>query len=60
VSSKKHFCVPNFLTKPPPYVFLGPYGPFSAFGGKTISHQNFSPFFRLSPQNRFPEKQVSG
>jgi hypothetical protein len=60
VSSKKHFCVPNFLTKPPPHVFLGQNGPFGAFGGKTISHKNFSPFCRLSPQNRFPEKQVSG
>jgi hypothetical protein len=59
-SSKKHVCVPNFLTKLPPYVFLGRYGLFSAFGGKSISHQNFSPFCRQSPQNRFSEKQVSG
>jgi hypothetical protein len=29
-------------------------------GAKTISHQNFSPFCRLSPQNRFSEKHVSG
>jgi hypothetical protein len=34
VSSKRDFRVPSFLTKPPPYVFLGPCGPFSAFGGK--------------------------
>jgi hypothetical protein len=60
VSSKKHVWVPNFLTKSSPYVFLWPYGPFNAFGGKTISHQNFSPFCGLSPQKRFPEKQVSG
>jgi hypothetical protein len=56
VSSKKHVCVPNFLTKPAPHVFLGPNGPFGEFGGKTISHQNFSPFCLLSPQNRFSEK----
>jgi hypothetical protein len=60
MSSKKHVCVPNFLTKPPPHVFLGPNGPFGAFGGKTISHENFAPFCLLSPQNRFSEKHVSG
>jgi hypothetical protein len=43
VPSKKNVCVPNFLTKPPPQVFLGPNGPFGAFGGKTISHENFAP-----------------
>jgi hypothetical protein len=60
VSSKKHVCVLNFLTKPAPHVFLGPNGPFGAFWGKTISHENFAPFCLLSPQNRFSEKHVSG
>jgi hypothetical protein len=60
VSSKKHFCVSNFLTKLPPFIFLGQYGTFSMFGRKTISHKNFSPFCLLSPQNRFSEKHVSG
>jgi hypothetical protein len=55
-SSKKHACVPNFLTKPPPHVFLGQNGQFGAFWGKTISHKNFAPFCLLSPQNRFSEK----
>jgi hypothetical protein len=59
-SSKKHACVLNFLTKPPPHVFLGQNGPFGAFWGKTILPQNFSPFCLLSPQNRFSEKHVSG
>jgi hypothetical protein len=36
VSSKKHVRVPNFLTKPPPHVFLGQNGLFGAFRGKTI------------------------
>jgi hypothetical protein len=60
VSSKKHVCVPNFLTKPPPHIFLGQNGPFGAFWGKTISHKNFAPFCLLSPQNSFSEKHVSG
>jgi hypothetical protein len=60
VSLKKHVCVPNFLTKPAPHLFLGTNGPFGAFGGKTILHQNFSPFCLSSPQNRFSEKHVSG
>jgi hypothetical protein len=60
VSSKKHVCVPNFLTKPPPHIFLGPNGQFGAFWGKTISHKNFPPFCLLSPENRFSEKHVSG
>jgi hypothetical protein len=47
VSSKKHVGVPNFLTKPAPHVFLRPNRPFGAFGGKTILHQNFSPFCLL-------------
>jgi hypothetical protein len=59
VSSKKHVCVPNFLTKPPPHVFLGQNGLFGAFWGKTISHKNFPPFCLLSPKNRFSEKLVS-
>jgi hypothetical protein len=58
-SSSKHACVPNFLTKPPPHVFLGQNGPFGAFWGKTISHKNFAPFCLLCPQNRFCEKHVS-
>jgi hypothetical protein len=41
-----------------PHVFLGQNGPFGAFWGKT--HQNFSPFCLLSPQNLFSEKHVSG
>jgi hypothetical protein len=60
VSSKKHVCVPNFLTKPPPHIFLGQNGPFGAFRGKTILHKNFAPFGLLSPQNSFSEKHVSG
>jgi hypothetical protein len=60
VSSKKHVCVPNFFTKPPPHVFLGQKGLFGAFWGKNILHKNFPPFCLLSPQNRFSEKHVSG
>jgi hypothetical protein len=60
VSSKKHVCFLNFLTKLPPQVFLGQNGLFGAFGGKTISHKNFPPFCFLSPKNRFSEKHVSG
>jgi hypothetical protein len=60
VSSKKHVRVPNFLTKPPPHVFLGQNGLFCAFWGKTILHKNFPPYCPLSPQNRFSEKHVSG
>jgi hypothetical protein len=60
VSSKKHVCVPNFLTKPPPHVFLGQKGLFGAFWGKNILHKNFPPFCLLSPQNSFSEKHVSG
>jgi hypothetical protein len=59
VPSKKNVCVPNFLTKPPPHVFLGPNGPFGAFGGKTISHENFAPLCLGRPRNRFSEKHVS-
>jgi hypothetical protein len=36
VSSKKHVCVPNFFTKPPPHIFMGQNGLFGAFRGKTI------------------------
>jgi hypothetical protein len=39
VSSKKHVCVPNFLTKPPPHIFLGQNGPFGAFWGKNYLAQ---------------------
>jgi hypothetical protein len=60
VSSKKHVCVPNFLTKPPPHVFLGQKGLFGAFWGKNILHKNFPPFCLLSPQNLSSEKHVSG
>jgi hypothetical protein len=60
VSSKKHACVPNFLTKLPPHVFLRQNGPFGAFCGKTISHKNFPPFCLPSPHNRFSEKHISG
>jgi hypothetical protein len=60
MSSKKHVYIPNFLTKPPPHIFLGQNGPFGAFWGKTISHKNFAPFCLLSPQNSFSEKHVSG
>jgi hypothetical protein len=60
VSSKKLICVPNFLTKPPPHIFLGQNGLFGAFWGKTISHKNFTPFCLLSPKHRFSEKHVSG
>jgi hypothetical protein len=60
VSSKKHVCVPNFLTKPPPHIFLGQNGLFGAFWGNTILHKNFPPFCLLSPQNRFSEKHISG
>jgi hypothetical protein len=59
VSTKKHVCFSNFFTKPPPHVFLGQNGPFGAFCGKTISHNNFPPFCLLSPQNRFSEKHIS-
>jgi hypothetical protein len=60
VSSKKHDCVSNFLSKPPPHVFLGQNELFGAFWGKTISHKNFPPFCLLSPKNCFSEKHVSG
>jgi hypothetical protein len=60
VSSKKLVCVPNFLTKPPPHIFLGQKGLFGAFWGKTTSHKNIPPFCLLSPKNRFSEKHVSG
>jgi hypothetical protein len=60
VSTKKHVCIPNFLTKPPSHVFFGQNGLFAAFWGKTISHKNFPPFCLLSPQNHFFEKHVSG
>jgi hypothetical protein len=60
VPSKKNVCISNFLTKLPPHVFLGPNGPFGAFGGKTISHENFARFSLLGSQNRFSEKHVFG
>jgi hypothetical protein len=51
VSSKKHVCVPNFLTKPPPHIFLGQNGPFGVFRGKTILHKNFAD---MNPRNGIP------
>jgi hypothetical protein len=60
VSTRKHICVPNFLTKPPPHVLLGQNGPFGASWGKNISHQNFASICLLSPQNSFSGKHVSG
>jgi hypothetical protein len=48
----------NFFTKPCPHLFSGPNGLFGVFGGKTISHENFTSFGLVSHRNLFSKKQV--
>jgi hypothetical protein len=57
---KKHVFVLNFFTKLPPHQFSEPNGLYGVFGGKTVSDENFAPFFLERPRNRFSEKHVFG
>jgi hypothetical protein len=58
VSLKKHVQGPNFFTKPSPHLFSGPNGLFGVFGGKTISHENFTSFGLVSHPNLLSKKHV--
>jgi hypothetical protein len=53
VSSKKHVCVPNFLTKPPPHVFLGQKGLFGAFLGQKYFAQKLPSVLPPKPPKSF-------
>jgi hypothetical protein len=58
--SKKHIFVLNFFTKPCPLLFSRPNELFGEFGGKTISHENFTSFGLVSHRNLFSKKHVFG